>query len=393
MKHSLKALEGNIWKYTVHLATNKRSYMTFLTIFLLTMPNATANTIGLLTLVSQLVAFVFEVPSGYVSDKIGHKNALVIARIFLVLSTTCFIFATSIIWFFIGSALLAIGSAFSSGTGSAFMHDTLTALGKGKKYASIMGKASSIGYAVPIIFIIVLAFVAQSDFRLAFVVALLIDIVGLVAVFLMNSPSRESHKVEEVGIKNFVKTLKEFVNIGWLPFVLAGSIMLGLNIGSVMGFRNPYQEFLGFSILMIGILWALSRVIVSGLLLTNGWIYKKFSLKQFMILRSVIYAVSFLGVGLSTNKWAIAAFFIVSVAGIWGLKSAQGQYYLEYIKNSRSKATLLSLIELINKVLIAGVGISMGLLVTTYSYQSAYFVIGIAFVFVMFGISILLPKR
>lgn len=44
-------LNGNIPKFTIHSITNKRAYMTFLTIFFLTMPDATAKTIGFLILI------------------------------------------------------------------------------------------------------------------------------------------------------------------------------------------------------------------------------------------------------------------------------------------------------------------------------------------------------
>ncbi len=178
---------------TVILMVNKRPYMTFLTIFLLTMPSATAKTIGLLTLVGQIVGFLFEVPSGYISDKIGHRNALIISSVAMVLSTACYVFADNIYWFFAGAILLSISIAFKSGTNSAFIHETLTALNKEDRYAEIEGKMRSIGFAVPIILILLLAVIAETNFRLAFGVMLIVDIIALfVAVALANPNVKES---------------------------------------------------------------------------------------------------------------------------------------------------------------------------------------------------------
>lgn len=386
-------LNANIWKFAVHAITNKRAYMPFLTIFLLTMPNATAKTIGLLTLIGQITGFVFEIPSGYISDKIGHKKALILARVAMALSTLCYIFADKIWWFFLGSILLAIGWAFVSGTGNAFMHNTLMALGKDKQYAAIMGKIRSVGFAIPIIIIITLSTIAESSFKIAFVIAFIIDIIGLVTVLFMKNPPREKQTVKEIGPSNFSTVLREFISVGWLPFVLAGSIVLSIIFGATIGFKNPYQEMLGFSISALGILWAVSRVFISGLLLINGWIYRKLSFKGFLLLRVFIFGVSFIAIGFITNMWVVAVLFIMGNTAMWGFLSAESQYLLEFIKDSKFKATLLSVKELITKLFTAGVGIAMGLLVVKFSFQIAYLIVGIFLFLIMCVTAIFLPKH
>lgn len=385
-------INGNIWKFTVHTIMSRRAYAPFLTIFLLTMPSATARTIGLLTLIGQMVGFVFEIPSGYISDRIGHKKALVIARTTMVLSTVCYIFANEVWWFFAGAILLAIGLAFVSGTSAAFMHDTLVVLGKDAQYASIMGKIRSIGFAVPIIFIILLSTVAGLNFRIAFLIALLIDIIGLIAVILLKNPSIKKQTIKEIGPKNFFTVLKEFTTVGWMPFVIAESIVFGIVFGVTMGFRSPYQEMLGFSIAMIGILWAISRLCISSLLVANGWIYKRLSFKQFIVLRTLVFSVSFLCIGLVSNMWLVAMFFIFGNTAMCGLSSAGSQYHLEFIKKSSSKATLLSVIALMKKIFTAVVGLTMGLLVTRFYFQKTYLMVGIFLILVIFGIMVFVRK-
>jgi len=387
-----KGLESNIWKFTVHAATNKRTYMTFLTIFLLTMPNTTAKTIGLLTLVGQIVGFLMEVPSGYIADRIGHKRALILARSIMALSTLMYIFADSALWFFVGAILLAIAWAFESGTASAFIQDTLAALGRDGQYAAIMGRIKSIGFAIPVIFILLLAFIAETNFRLAFIVAFVIDIVGLFAVIVFEQPPIEEHKVEEVGLKNFGRVLRRFFTVGWLPFVVAGALLVGIEFGATIGFKNPYQELLGFSISMLGVLWAISRLVISATLLFNGWVHTRFSFRQFLLFETALVGFSFLGIGLTTNKWIVAALFILANTALWGLGSARTQYYLAFIRESRSKATLLSVQELLQKIVIGVVGLCMGLLVSNINFQNAYLMVGFSFVLLITGIMLFVPR-
>ena len=157
-----KGLAANVWKYGILSITNKRTYLTFFSIFLLTMPNTTAQTVGLVGFISQIFGFLLEVPSGYISDKIGHKNALVVSKVAFLLSTLVLVFANSSIYFFISSVLMAVGFAMNSGTSSVFLQETLEVLGVSERYSDISGKLRSLGFAIPIVFILGLPIIATS---------------------------------------------------------------------------------------------------------------------------------------------------------------------------------------------------------------------------------------
>lgn len=357
---------------------NKRPYMTFLTIFLLTMPSATARTIGLLTLVGQIVGFLFEIPSGYISDKLGHKNALIIARASMVLSTACYVFADSIPWFFAGAILLAIGHSFASGTSAAFMHDTLVALNKEDRYSEIMGKMRSIGFAVPIGLILLLPVIAEHSFRLAFGVMLMVDVVGLLMALLLVNPRISEQEVKEVDLGNFSSILKGFFKMRWAKYVLLTAMVSGITFGVSAGFKNPYQEMLGFSLPMLGVLWASSRVLISLLLLVNGRVYKLFTFKRFILIKMFIYAVCFIGIGLASNMWVVALLFIIPTTITYGLGAARSQYDLDFIGQSGSKATLLSIKTFMGNIFGGLSGFVMGVLVVGHSYPVAYLSFGVS---------------
>jgi MFS family permease len=141
-----KGVSGNLWKLIIVYITNKRPYVTFLTIFLLTMPNATAQTIGFVSAVGQLCGFLFEVPSGYISDRIGHKNAIIIAKLSFFLSVFMYLIANATIFFYLGAIFLAIGLSMNSGTLSVFLKDSLDDVGKGDQFSTISGKIVSMSF-------------------------------------------------------------------------------------------------------------------------------------------------------------------------------------------------------------------------------------------------------
>jgi len=75
-----------------------------------------------------LASFLFEIPSGYFSDRFGHKKTLILSKVFMFLSTLCFLIGHDVVYFAIGSIFLSLGFAFTSGTMSAFVHENLVEL-------------------------------------------------------------------------------------------------------------------------------------------------------------------------------------------------------------------------------------------------------------------------
>ncbi|HAG53604.1 MAG TPA: hypothetical protein DCL21_07450, partial [Alphaproteobacteria bacterium] len=149
-----KKIAQNIWKFAALSVVDKRVYGAILSVYYLTIANVEAFHIGWILLFGCIASFFFEIPSGYLSDKIGHKKTIVLSRIFFIISTLNYLLANNLIMLIIGSVFFSLGVACMSGTSTAFIHDTLKALKREKEYSKVMGKVSAIGYAVPTIFMI-----------------------------------------------------------------------------------------------------------------------------------------------------------------------------------------------------------------------------------------------
>ena len=82
---TLKYIKSNLWKLFFFVLSQRRNYIPILSIYFLTLPNSTAQQIGIYSGIGAIAGFLLEVPSGYISDKMGHKSALVMAKIFMLL--------------------------------------------------------------------------------------------------------------------------------------------------------------------------------------------------------------------------------------------------------------------------------------------------------------------
>ncbi len=158
------ALKANIWKYFIILLTERRNYIPILSLYFLSLPDTTAQQIGLYIGIGSLAGFLLEIPSGYLADTFGHKFSLILAKLSLLLSTCFFVFSSSLIYFIFGSVFISAGFAFASGTSSAFFHNTLTNLNRESEFGTLSGKIR--GYVSLVSAFLILALPFLSSFSL-----------------------------------------------------------------------------------------------------------------------------------------------------------------------------------------------------------------------------------
>ncbi len=57
-------------KFIFYLLSQRRNFIPILSIYYLTLPDTTANQIGVFTALGYLFSFILEIPSGYISDRV-----------------------------------------------------------------------------------------------------------------------------------------------------------------------------------------------------------------------------------------------------------------------------------------------------------------------------------
>ncbi len=88
---------------------------------------------------------VLEVPSGYLSDRLGRRPTLVFASVAWTAGYLALGLAPTFAVFVVGQLLLAAGMAFNSGTDGALLYDSLAACGRGDELAEHEGRAQARG--------------------------------------------------------------------------------------------------------------------------------------------------------------------------------------------------------------------------------------------------------
>jgi MFS family permease len=224
----------------------------------LTLPNTTAHQIGIYTGLGYLASFLFEIPSGYIADRFGHKKTLVIEKILMALGLVAFFMANSLPLFILGSVLMSIGFSFHSGTGSAFMHNTLTALGREKEYTRVMSKLLANVSIVSAILVALLPFTTTISIKLPLVINIVFDVIGLFVVFSLTAPPQQFAAAPE-KFASLIHTIHRAAKPGFYMIAIFIGILGGYMFG-VGPFHVPYLEVLSLPIIYIGFVMSLSRV-------------------------------------------------------------------------------------------------------------------------------------
>ena len=246
-----RELKSNIWKYFLVILTSRRNYIPILAIYFLTLPNTTAQQIGLYTGIGWLAGFFLEIPSGYLSDKWGHKKVLILAKFSLLISTLFFIFGNSLLYFILGSTFIAFGFAFSSGTQGAFLHNTLVGLKREKDYGEVHGKIRAKASLVSAGMILMLPLLAKISLTMPIKIYLIFDVIGILTVFSLYSPKIKFSAKDEEGEK-ILSQLKRFRRTGFyitsLFMGLLGGVILGISVFKepFVGLNNPISKIASF---------------------------------------------------------------------------------------------------------------------------------------------------
>jgi MFS family permease len=385
-------LQGNIWKYTLILIANKRVFVAIIGAYYLTIPGVTTQTIGALLLLGNVVSFLLEIPSGYISDKIGHRQALILSRALMALSSFVFLCTDNRVLLIVAVILWSASGAFQSGTGSAFMHETLRGLGREHEYTSVMGRVASVGFAVPIVFMVFVPFLVGISYKLPFVVSLVMDLLGFVAALSLTAPAVPMEHIEEVNSTNFWQVLRDGHRLNFFIFALFSSIISGV-LFSFGGFRAPYQLSLHLPVIWFGVLFGIGRAGASLMLAYSGWIQKRLNIFSFYAFEIGLYFVLFLILGVTAIPWIVALVFIVSNAFNWGLSRIDEGYQMNIIQRSKFKATLLSVAAQIDAIFGGIAGFGLGFAIKHLSYQYAFLCFAFVFLIILLPVYAYIIKR
>ena len=301
---------------------------------------------------------VFEVPSGYLSDRVGRRFTLILSAL-TGLAAALMQWGGSEFWIF-ALAQVALGAhiAFASGTDSAFLYEALAEDGREEEVEAQELRAWRFNFAALAVSAVTGGAMALWDLRLPYIANAAAFVLVLIVVFRFTEPARKASRsqVKAAARLKVLKTALTHPVLVWL--FLLSVLMYGFShIPFVFG-----QPFILTALDGLGL--AANAPLVSGavtavmmtLSIVTSWaappIRARLGLKGILLLAFAIQIALVAGLAVTGSVFAIALLLIRMVPN-----SLSRPFILARIQpelTDEVRATYLSLQSLVGRLLFAG---------------------------------------
>ena len=180
-----------IWKFYLYRATLSEGFIyPIITLYLLSR-GLSEGGVGLVNGLFFAGVVAAEIPTGYVGDKIGRRNSLIVSTLLMSISMFAFTVTGSLLGFAAVFVFWGVALTFRSGSGSAYLYDMLDERLDTDEYTTITGRGGAAFLVTSAVTSILGGYLYTIDRRIPFIAAGLIT--GSGALVLLSMPQTEQY--------------------------------------------------------------------------------------------------------------------------------------------------------------------------------------------------------
>lgn len=342
--------------YYVYVATSAAWFMVPIwTLFLLD-SGLSYTQIALLNTAWWVSVLVGEIPTGYVGDRIGRRNSLVLGAILQAGGVAIFGLLDSFWPFLAIYVTWGVGNAFRSGSDSAWLYDVLKERGSTEAYTRLKGRGSAVMLTSGGLSALVGGYLASIDLYYPFAFSAVFVALGIPVLFTLpeTEASGDDETLSFTGAMSIARETLDQPRIR--PFV--GYVVLVFAVGwSIDLFTQPLAIDAGLDRTQIGWLYAGFTVVSATMANFADRIEAALGSERWMRLVPVVLGVLYV-VTAFVPILAIPTFFAMR-----GLVEASGVLQTRFLNDnagSLGRATVLSTVSMISSVVRIPVRFAVG---------------------------------
>ena len=325
-----------------------------------------------------LTIFLTEVPTGVIADRIGRKRSVVVALFLQFLGEFFYIFAPGYVAFVLIAILGGVGYSFLTGANEALIYDSLPAENRETAMKQAMGRIGAAYqlafFVAPLLGGLVISELVLSKYLLGIALtASSVFVAFLISLTLKEPPALYHHQAVSALqiLKNGLAQVRGNRKIQWIAAV---AILTGAFSATLVTFYQPYFVQFGVTTsLPIGV--ALSLGGLAAFLVLNNISAIEHRLGHFgLFFFSFFPGVLYLLLAFAPNIPVLFPLFILTYAFADAKNPFISAYQNEQIE-SDSRATTISLINMIGKFYIAIVSLLLGW-IANHSISATWVTIG-----------------
>ena len=196
------AISGAVFKYYLYKATEAvEFYRPIMYLYFLSQGLAFTHIVIIEALYNVTTVFG-EVPTGYVGDRIGRRNSLLVGSALITATLVGIAFASSFLAFALLFVCWSLGYNFRSGTEDAWVYETLTDVSATDEFTRVRGRGQSIALTAGVGASLVGGYLGGLDLAYPFLAAALFTGSGLLVIVTLDEPATyEESGSSEMGIR------------------------------------------------------------------------------------------------------------------------------------------------------------------------------------------------
>jgi MFS family permease len=308
---------------------------------------------------------LFEIPTGYVGDRIGRRRSLLIAESATVLMYVGMAFADTIVHFLVIFLVWAAAATFRSGTASAWLYDTLKERLDEDEYTRIKGRADAYGLISSGVTAVVGGYLAEISMSLTWLVTG--AVVALAVPVVYTFPREETFDDEDdetFTVLDAIPVLRERFS---QPPLRAFTIYFGLVAGAYWGvnfFWQPVSANLGFETSRLGWMYAGFTAIGAAMTYKAGWLKENVGIRTYFTFAPPLLGLAFLVVT-AVPVLAIPVFFLMEA--VFRVSGPLGTQFINDQVESVGRAIVLSAAGMVRQLLVIPFQFGAGVLADVIS--------------------------
>ena len=386
-----KKLERNLKIYVIRGMFERRPYLPIITIYATMIAGVTLAQIGIIASITAVVSLIAEVPSGYISDKLGHKRSLLLGSFLQTISPLCYILWQNFFGACFAMVIFWLGVAFHSGTLQAFVHETLIALGREDDFASVAARERRWAMVGNIILVAVIPLTYHISPILPFIIGFFVHTCALVLYMFMATPQNVHKKIEEDVAEGFFVLLNTVRERGEIVLFIFLGIMASVSV-SVPQFRELYFQEIGVPLWMFGLIFSLTGF--GTIIFTYLVPYiKKIRSKTFYGIDLLFTSVLCVIIGLVSNPFMGVGLFVLLGSYRRTRSIVINAYLLEKCPTKKFKATYLSLYAFFCQLMGVFAPLVLGGLIGHFGIRYGYVSFGLVLLVVLVVLFMVIYKN
>ncbi len=330
-----------------------------------------------LEIIYAVLVFALDIPTGALADRWGRKPLLLAARLFTFFEFFLIGLADNFTLFLIAIVAAALGTVCFSGTGNAFVYDTLKQNGSAEDFERVQGRLSLIGEGATLVGGVLGAAIANWNLPLPYFITASFSLLALSATLTLREPTPIPSLPLDKGESarwGFITHIRDSLRLAFSHATLRVILIYGALLGAVFVYADEFHQVYAYAIGVPLFAFGLLPLGSSGTFALGALIAyrtrRRFGYAR--ALKMTLLLVPLLLFAASQLRNIVGLAFIFVMYGVYNHARTLHLGLLHAHVASHHRATIDSAYSMGINALIAFVGFAFAFIADAYSIFTAY---------------------